>query len=403
MGFSSFFSSILGTRPKDTPAAQPAPRPRRDHHLAVSSTHDARPEDRGREEGSKPTTALPSALPQAAPQPAKPTREETKGERKSRRFSMVRPENQSKKRRSWFGGSPDPDEDIPAVPRLVQTSGHDRGSSRDTTVQTGTVPTTGDNAAKSASTHKTKRFSIGRVLTGGEKNSQADNLLSPRRPSFSLRRQSSSKQGRVTVETLPPLPAMPISVSQPTKPATASLPSANRRNAPSVKSIHRSNSSKRRSRGFWASSNPDDSESDVPPVPGLTRDRNPESDDADDEETPTTRLVHTMSGGEDAKQPRPLSVSSRKSYVPKAAAKGFLTSTNGASDATRMSYRKSFRIDSTADLICLTEDQRLEWSKLMNEPHRSYEQPTKTAEPVNEEEKFSNAQALAALEFGIRA
>lgn len=89
--------------------------------------------------------------------------------------------------------------------------------------------------------------------------------------------------------------------------------------------------------------------------------------------------------------------------MPKSAAKGFLSSTNGASDAARMSYRQSFRIDATTDLVCLTDEQRLEWAKLMKEPHRTYEQPKVAATLANDEDKYSNAQALAALEFGIRA
>lgn len=287
------------------------------------------------------------------------------------------------------------------MPRLVQPSRHEHTGSRGAQESAGTTTTTTNDGNTK---RKSRRYSIGRALLGKEKQTDDDNTAPPRRPSLSLRRQSSSKSGRVTVETLPPLPPMPMSIPQTSQPATSSLPANRRSRAGSIKSV---SSQKRKSRGFWTSSNPaDDSDDDVPPVPGLTRDHTPpeSEDDGIGHARTTTGLAKTVSRGSgDSKAARPVSVSSRKSYVPRSAAKGFMNSTNPASEATRISYRKSFRIDASTDLVCLTDEQRMEWAKLMGEPHRTYEQPKKAVGMVDESEKFENAQALAALEFGIRS
>lgn len=175
MGFSSFISSLLGSKPKQAPTQQTA-RPRRaQRHLATSSTQDATQD--ARRESSKRITALPSTIPQATPTVQ---REEVKDKRKSRRFSIARPD--ARKRRSWFGGQPDPDEDIPALLRLVQRSRHEQQSSEDSTstVRPGTATST-----KTSATEKLKRFSIGRVLIGGGRDEQDDQISPPRRPSLS--------------------------------------------------------------------------------------------------------------------------------------------------------------------------------------------------------------------------
>ncbi|EME88914.1 uncharacterized protein MYCFIDRAFT_76297 [Pseudocercospora fijiensis CIRAD86] len=141
-------------------------------------------------------------------------------------------------------------------------------------------------------------------------------------------------------------------------------------------------------------------ESDVPPVPALVRGASTESscNEFSDASDDRRRTVRKSTNGEDAKQ-RPLSTASRK-YVPKSAAKGFLQSTNGASDEARESFRQSFHLEDQADMVCLTDEQRLEWAKLM-ERETKLEDPFESTED-DKNHKFSNSQALAALEFGIR-
>jgi hypothetical protein len=78
-----------------------------------------------------------------------------------------------------------------------------------------------------------------------------------------------------------------------------------------------------------------------------------------------------------------------------------LKSTNGASDSQRKSYRDSFKLGDGADLVCRSHEQRVAWEKLMSEGamfNDSHEVVVKEHSP--RVDTFSNAQALAALEFG---
>lgn len=329
-------------------------------------------------------TALPTAPKNTyyAPDGGRHPRSERSERRKSRVPTAAQSTSQQNKknnnRRSWFGGRADPEEDVPAVPRMVQ---HNENLT-DQDLGPGTAITTnmtevGDN----------RRHSIAR----------------------SLHRTKSwfkSQEPSVTVEALPP---MPVTVAQPAKAATSTLPADQRRRRNSVKTIERRGSvastvrpkSKRHS--FWASSNPDDSDSDVPPVPALVRDHSPTSSS-----NASINNVDNTTEKRATRQARPLSTvstASRKSYTPRAAAKGFLKSTNGASDEQRKSFRKSFSLEDDADLVCLTDEQRIEWVKLMNEREkfeaRQQPEPARTDEE-KASDRYSNAQALAALEFGVR-
>ncbi|KAK4507809.1 hypothetical protein PRZ48_001544 [Zasmidium cellare] len=306
-------------------------------------------------------TALPTAPKNTyAPEARYHDTHERSERRKSRTPTVARPTSKKSNRRSWFGGRPDRDEDVPAVPRLVQHT-----KTRDDDVRPGTAITTNT------------------IETQGRRHSIARSLS--RKKSW-----FKAQEPQVTVEALPP---MPVTVNQP-KAATSTLPADQRRRRNSVKTIERRGSTastvrpkvKKRS-SFWASSNPDDSDSDIPPVPALIRD-----DSSSDDNQPT-------------RKPRPLSTistSSRKSYTPKSAAKGFLKSTNGASEEQRKSFRRSFHLEDESDLVCLTEEQRIEWAKLMNGQSKSEERADVPQTEERKGNRYSNAQALAALEFGVR-
>lgn len=173
---------------------------------------------------------------------------------------------------------------------------------------------------------------------------------------------------------LPPMPPMPK-----TTPAPLSInPTAANRNSVAEKSKHKrtasgqnatgtrsrahSQSLRRRSH-IWASSNPDDD--DVPPTPALVRDETPSPRSPRSARSHRSTLSidrNQSTGGESAAAPsRPTS-----SYVPRSAAKGFLSSTSVASAATRRSWRQSgmFENNGGAEPVCLTEAHQREWEKL---------------------------------------
>lgn len=296
--------------------------------------------------------------------------------RRSRGFSLSRPKStHGSNRRSWFGGRPDVDEDVPEVPKIARD-----------------IP-------------------LSEFPSGYASQSS--------RPANNRKSSNRNHDGRGPVEALPSLPAMPVTAGQATQPATSTLPSDRRKSRrtsthtlqrqPSMSSIK----SKRRSRSsFWKSSNPDDSESDVPPVPALYRGESSESVRQHTSEESLRVSRHPTRTEESSKKPRPVSVvstASRKSYRPKSAAKGFLNSTNGASEDQRKSFRKSFNMEDgmdKMDMVCLTEEQRIEWAKLMNGDIKlgDLNRPLAASETANSDQpgdrKFSNSQALAALEFG---
>ncbi|SMR44936.1 unnamed protein product [Zymoseptoria tritici ST99CH_3D1] len=270
----------------------------------------------------------------------------------------------SNKRRSWFGGRADADDDIPAVPAIARNQqANGNGQPRHVQIQTG---------------------------------------YEFRGSWFSNNRQ----QDAGAVADLPTLPAMPVTVVHSTQPATAALPTgqqrARRASMKSQYSVARSTRSKSKSNSFWASSNPDDSDAEnVPPVPALVRD----DDNSPDESFESFR--HDAARGRSgkpagAKGTRPVSTTSRKSYRPKSAASGFLKSTNGATESQRRSYRNSFKLVDGSDMVCLTDDQRVAWAQLMNEGavFDDKDDEDGKVEVSQPKDRHSNAEALAALEFG---
>lgn len=385
MGLSSFFASFRSPKTEGNVSQRASYRQERPR---PNTTANAKPSRREYVEN----TGLPSTPPSAT---LPPTRDGDQERRKSRGFSLPRQKSQHglSKRRSWFGGRPDSDADIPAVPMLVYV-----GNRQPTTPQDDASHST--SGAVSRDTND-KRVPAGRSSSKPSRTTNDDG--SSRRKS-----RSSAHNGEVTTETIPPpIPPMPVNVPHSKQPTTSALPADRRRSrAPSVKSISsvKTSKSRRKSRSsFWVSSNPDDSESDVPPVPALVRDASP-----DGGSNSSFDHIDSARRGGNIQQPRALSVGTKKKYVPKSAAKGFLVSTNGASEETRKSYRRSFKMQEDVDLVCLNQEQQIEWARLMNEddkqsPRDAPEKFDGLAGEVTEENKFSNAQALAALELGLRS
>lgn len=131
---------------------------------------------------------------------------------------------------------------------------------------------------------------------------------------------------------------------------------------------------KRRSR-IWVSSNPDDEDEYVPPTPTLVRDSVPTPESprsANSLENSKTssqwaRLIQNDQDSDDKileNMSRAHFTPPNSLYVPRSAAKGFLASTNVASDATRRTWRKSAMFGDNQPMVCLTNEHRQEWERM---------------------------------------
>ncbi|KAK5117550.1 hypothetical protein LTR62_004972 [Meristemomyces frigidus] len=358
--------------------------------------------------------------------------------RKSRAFSTSNQKTAGgakvQRRKSWFGAKPEVEE-VPAVPQLPAFMAPPPTSTANGLIdeqveRPGTALTTDDRVQQDrvavpvgspVGQRKSRRLSLGEALRSRKRSKST---VSPLKPALE-KRQSVLGGFR---EMAPAVPTLPHTMTEPVgerrKSRRSSLGGAltsenkeRRKSILSLKSVRRS---------WWQSSNPDhdDDEARVPPIPAL-----PALIHDDGSRTPDSSIAHTASPdntefidpnpfadgpiktatrGTAIKQPRPvssISMSSRKSYVPKSAATGFLRSTGG-----RSSKRLSLMDDGDGGTICLSEEQQKEWEKLKNlmeTMDRRHDVGVvgmlRELEDDEEEEgrrMFSNAQALAALEFG---
>ncbi|KAK4560722.1 hypothetical protein LTR86_005301 [Recurvomyces mirabilis] len=420
MGFSSFWTAIVGSKVKEiTPQHRP---------FSFEEGYQAA--------ATAPLSPLHQNRAAAISEVILPTKNQDaqsiKSKRKSRSFSMSKhkADGQTIKRRSWFGGKPE-EEAVPAVPKLppftalppMPTSTL-RPEAED--IRPGTALTVDDQIEldtpktpkpeePKAEKRKSRRLSLGQALKGRTRSKSTASQTTPK-----LEKRQSVLGG--LRDMAPPVPALPVASPTPELidedrfSLSRALTMERRKSTASTKSNRRS---------WWQSSNPDDGESTPPPVPAvpaLVQDdgmRTPDSsiaytaspDNSDwTEPNPfSDGPMRTATRGTTMKQPRPISgisVSSRKSYVPKSAAKGFLRSTSG-----RMSEnRHSLMEDGDGGTICLSEEQQKEWDKLkllMDAMDRRHDQGVvgmlrelEANEDGEDRRMFSNAQALAALEFG---
>jgi len=198
----------------------------------------------------------------------------------------------------------------------------------------------------------------------------------------------------------------------------------------------------------WSETNDPIGASQVPPVPALVHDGavTPDSsvpntsspdnteylrDMASTSRPPAVRRVtddevpvHTVTRKGSIKQPRPLSLPAsgnnsmkRRSYTPKNAAGGFLRTVSGASLTANKGVRKSMLDEPNARVVgmgCLGEEHQLEWDRLkhlLEEMEREQREQNNGVmgmlrelddeEGEDDRQTYANAQALAALEFGV--
>ncbi|KAK1069381.1 hypothetical protein LTR74_004947 [Friedmanniomyces endolithicus] len=411
-------------------------------------------------------------------QPPTSPREDKSAKRRSRGFSLskAKSEGNLKKRKSWFGGRPAA-EDAPPVPALpvLRSTGSGLGWVEHDALavpeveptRPGTALTTDDQISWSRPTtpqlpqvkkRKSRRLSLGRALKGSRKRDSAVPQV-PQTPKLE-KRQSVLGGHR---DMSPAIIAVPAFATTPIKPSpgvVVVVPQAS--NSLEKRKSQRKSLFSRRERSkssasqyqssrntWWASSSNPLSSSDVewaappiPAVPALTWDHDgtvtpdssiaftasPDNSDtaAIDHAVFANSPVRTVTRGASIKHPRPVSgvsLSSRKSYVPQNAAKGFLRSTSG-----RSSRRHSLLDDGDGGMICLSDEQQREWEKLKHlmitlEGRQDggespvYKSPDVVSlaedngvlgmlRQMEEEEDrrhrlmYSNAEALAALEFG---
>ncbi|KAK5126920.1 hypothetical protein LTR85_008278 [Meristemomyces frigidus] len=437
MGLSAFWTQITGPRVKEiTPQTQ-----------RLSDQEQRRPGTASSVQKARQYNADPNVISHAAHNhPA--VSEEQKLRRRSRghRLTKQKSEGILRKRQSWFGSRLAVDDPVPDVPSLPLL-GHERNRHMADAhaagpARPGTALTTDEQiswsrpATPEAYEGKEKRKSI----FGSRKRTQSS--VSQTKP----KKRQSWFGGRVTDDDAPPVPAIPThntqdyAVQAPEQEQTRSHRMSLSRAL--TRSRTKSNVSLKSKRKSWfQSSNPDDDGNDVeeplPPMPALTRDYGHQTPTPGSSVATTRSPVHsnfvdpmifadspirafmaedpvqTVTRGNSIKQPRPISgvsLSSRRSYVPKNAASGFLRSTSGR----RASQRHSLLDDGEGGMICLNDEQQKEWEKLKNlmevmesrQDHgvigmlRELEED-EHAERRNDRAMYKNDDALAALEFGV--
>lgn len=367
-----------------------------------------------------------------------------------------------KKRRSWFGGKPKVDADVPDVPSLHRPTQYDQNRHRydrlqDDVTGPGTALTTDERVKSSRSQPPEvpdQKLERQRSFFGRKRSQSSTSTTKPGK-------RKSWFGGRADEDDAPPLPAMPVQLKaqqQEVAKASSSPPQPAREQRSSrpellqrSKSATSTSSRRSKRRKSWVKSSNPDSEDEheevtppMPPLPALTPDDGELY--ATDSSVATTRSrapsasvdprIHTdgtqhaflfedpithVTRGNSIKAPRPLSgmsMSSRKSYVPKNAASGFLKSTTP--NSRRGSTRQSLLEDGEGGVVFLTEEQQKEWDKvkhLMEVMERrqnrgvegmlqdlEVEESGTTGHERDDDRRrpvHSNTDALAALEFGV--
>lgn len=379
--------------------------------------------------------------------------EERRSKRRSRSFNLSRQKvpGQTKKRKSWFGDR-QAAEDAPAVPALPpmspvnssQAQPREIGASGEfNALMTDDVVSWSHSGTPQQSSTADKRKSR-RLSFGGKILASMKRRETVVEPVPQLQKQQSVRGGLRDV-------APTLTASQPTVRRDAELVDEDTERIPALAAVERgarrrslraafgrprsksmaSTKSKRRS--WWESSNPDLNFDDehgedfrydappLPPLPQLVQDEGrwtPATSVANTASPDYSNLVYPLIVGDQPvhhvtragtmKQPRPLSgvsLSSRRKYRPKSAASGFMATVGG-----RSSQRHSLMEDGENGIVLLSDEQQKEWDKLKNLMETLERRENKAAVEMlrqfeDEEEyrngvAYSNAQALAALEFG---
>nr|POF12813.1 hypothetical protein CFP56_09964 [Quercus suber]POF26258.1 hypothetical protein CFP56_22407 [Quercus suber] len=340
-----------------------------------------------------------------------PKAEDGKSRRKSRRFSLgrVKAEEMMRRRSSIFGAKANEETpQTPAVPAMWQ--GHDQRvkPSMDEDVRPGTAITVDEPVdATIPADDRAAAKGINTRLTLLEKPARKPSKAG--KASTTLGRKSSRRRslfGGVADdddEDAPVLPAVPVKLAKPKSVKGSDVAEKRKsRSAPS--------SQARRSQrwSLFQSSNPDDGEDAkqsvpaVPPVRSLDRSTSSSS--------PTAKPSHAQ--GISYYSVYADKATAPTTYRPRSSAKGFLNTTTGGTENARRSFRQSLYTDGEEDVSFLSPEQQREWDKmrLLMEAIEARDDVTTgdRAEdvsdarlPKSDAERFSNAQALAALEFGV--
>lgn len=448
MGFSTFWSQVFNRNVTEIQTIQPS-------IITASGEHKPIPTGPSRDKflAQANVTQLPE-----------PSRTDPKAKRRSRGFSLSRKGEDGRKRLSYFGGSAGADKDVPAVPALpmlhANKSMYELGSSSQdlTAAPAPDVKTRRRSRGFSLSRTKSEHTVTKRKSWFGGKSSTTEPVpalppmpvLTNARPAHPASRISGNnltalpghartsskfKEGETTAR-----PGTAISTNDPVRPTTADSSKRHSRRL----SLNRTPSQKRRSRRsswFANSSNPDtdsDISSALPPVPALTRLDSPPS--SSEHSTDYADCVdHSIFTTQTP------TAEKRRSYVPKSADKGFrntvatsVTRRYDAAEEARQSMRRSLRMQGmdSGDFEHMDPQQAAEWEKLkalmetLEKRQTSGAAVTTAPEAVEDDnddavseissnisalteldpedemrgrtkERHSNAQALAALEFGV--
>lgn len=433
MGLGTFLSNLTSPRVKEISPHQSysnlerssgLPHTRSSPNVPHSRSHNHEAYATNNGVSRQPLTALP----------------ETTEHRKSRPgMAKQKSESNLKKRRSWFGGKRRVHEDVPAVPQLHDSAAEAQPARPGTAVTTDEPISWSRSQTPEDSERKTERR---RSFFGRKRSQSAASNKSKRRSWFG---------GRADDEEAPPMPPMPIQHSS-EQHHTASAPYSDREKGRTGSfsfsrqrrtSIASTRSKKRRSWILPQSSNPDSEDEreephpPLPPLPALMADDGtsftPDSSVATTQspvypnfmdtstyapESPrpffTEDPVKQVTRGNSIKSPRPISgvsLSSRRSYVPRNAEKSFLKSTN-----RRSNIRHSLLDDGEGGVMMLSDEQQREWDKLKNlleVMEKRQDQEADRASDYTESEAdgrsalerrndpHSNSDALTALEFGV--
>jgi len=435
MGLGTFLSNLTSPRVKEISPHQSysnlerssgLPHTRSSPNVPHSRSHNHEAYATNNGASRQPLTALPETTEQRSSRPG---------------IAKQKSESNLKKRRSWFGGKRKVDEEIPAVPQLHNPAAETQPARPGTAVTTDEPISWSRSQTPEDFDRKTERR---RSFFGRKRSQSTTSNKSKRRSWFG---------GRADEEEAPPLPPMPIQHSS-EQHHTASAPQQDRekRRTESYSlgrqkraSVASTRSKKRSSWILPQSSNPDsEDERDepyppLPPLPALIADDNtsftPDSSVATTQspvysnfmdtstyvlESPspfyTEDPVKQVTRGNSIKSPRPISgvsLSSRRSYVPRNAEKGFLKSTN---QNRRSNIRHSLLDDGEGGVMMLSDEQQREWDKLkhlLEVMEQRQDQEADRASDYTESEAdgrsawerrhdpHSNSDALTALEFGV--
>ncbi|GAB7365867.1 hypothetical protein MBLNU230_g7197t1 [Neophaeotheca triangularis] len=408
MGFAQLWSVVTGRRSKDAQRVDSFYEPPR--HPSKQSVRLAN------KYHSSPT------VPQVQSQPNAP--QEKAAKRKSGRFSLSRSKAEAlvderpRKRRTWYGGLPGVNKDVPDVPALPQQHAKTRSNYNDSNSNISALPSAFERRQSYRRSLLTSNDNEDKAIYVGNRNFNEPSPPERRQSSVTsagyFQRRQSVYQTNSTV--LPPPGTAQTTddfpPAQPSKEKRKSLRHSigvalNREQSSQSITTPTSRNTKRSS--WFQSSNPDtggDEYETQPPMPSIP---------ADIQKHPNNRPIsgYYEDSTDDAAAPPP--VPRRASYTPRNAAKSFLKSTTAptADERTKMMRRSQGLepLEASDFASGMNSEQRAQWDKLRNllevlEKRQDARESVSVGEESDDDEsdqaggRFANQTALRALEFG---